>query len=265
MKRFINGDRIDFLDERYYYYGIDEAGKHIFLPSVTYVLDCYPKGIAFRQWLKDVGNEAKVIAQKAAESGSKVHDALERIANGEIISFEKEGYTDYEWKGLLNFIEFFRMFNPKIIKIETKILDNDLGVAGTADLICEIDGETWLIDYKFSNAVHTNYMIQISTYARIIENTLKIKIDRLGILHLKSLSRTLCKEKKQGRGWKLIEPTTFDKRFSREYLDTIFDCVYNIFKLENPKLQPKFETYPSEIHLDSNVEFYMNAKYGNGE
>jgi hypothetical protein len=80
MKKFedIKNKRVHFLDDRFY-----EVEDDVYFPSVTTILGEYPKGPQFETWLKDVGHGAKGIADRAAESGSKVHDAAEKLMNGE--------------------------------------------------------------------------------------------------------------------------------------------------------------------------------------
>ena len=66
--------RIDLLDQRFYCF-TSENGNESYFPSVTEILSIYPKGHGFEQWLKDVGNNASGIADRAAEAGTKIHGA----------------------------------------------------------------------------------------------------------------------------------------------------------------------------------------------
>jgi ribulose-5-phosphate 4-epimerase/fuculose-1-phosphate aldolase len=65
--------RLDFLDSRFYTLNGEQ-----FYPSVTHVLDVYPKGYAFYEWLKSVGNNQDQILQKASDEGTKIHNAIEK-------------------------------------------------------------------------------------------------------------------------------------------------------------------------------------------
>ena len=46
-------EQITFLDSRFY-----RTVSGLFIPSVTTVLDAYPKGAAYFQWIKSVGEDA---------------------------------------------------------------------------------------------------------------------------------------------------------------------------------------------------------------
>ena len=54
-----------------------------YYPSVTNILQFMPKNKYFENWLKDVGHNADIIARRAAEEGTQVHDAAERYLKGE--------------------------------------------------------------------------------------------------------------------------------------------------------------------------------------
>ena len=57
--------QINFLDTRYY----QRNGEYY--PSVTYVLQYFPKNKYFEEWLKNVGHNSDIIARKAADDELK--------------------------------------------------------------------------------------------------------------------------------------------------------------------------------------------------
>ena len=67
--------QITLPDSRYY----RRNGE--FYPSITYVLQAYPKGKYFEDWLKKVGYSAEWIVKKAAEEGTAVHEMIEEYFN----------------------------------------------------------------------------------------------------------------------------------------------------------------------------------------
>ena len=88
--------QITFLDTRFY---LTEAGNYV--PSVTTILDCYPKPPSFYDWLKKVGEDADTIRDEAGERGSTVHKLTERYDEGEeVMLINENGHIDYkllEW------------------------------------------------------------------------------------------------------------------------------------------------------------------------
>ena len=236
MKKEI--EQISFLDDRFYLIGEE------YFPSVTTILGVYPKGQAFNQWLKDVGNSAKIIVERAAESGSKVHNAIEKILSGIELTWDEKIYNEMEWAGICKFMEFYDRFNPDIKAIETTVYSQNHQFAGTMDLLCKIENERWLIDYKFSNAVHPSHFLQLAAYRMAIEEK-NYNIDRMGILWLKAHTKTEGTGKAiQGKGWQLIEP-----KKDYEHLKNIFLSTYKIWMEENPNAKPKNRIYPSILTI----------------
>lgn len=191
--------RIDIDDEHYYF--ID---KDTFAISLTRVLDIgapFPEGL--RNWLRNTdGEESMDYMLMTRDRGSKLHDALERLANG--LELEMKDYgTKYEKDAIVSFIRFFRFLQPINFKTELVVADPALRVAGTLDFIGNadsrrldilleptkyldidetdnfvlkekykdmLDGEPklltkFVIDYKFTGRSAYNHKVQVSAYA----------------------------------------------------------------------------------------------------
>ena len=245
-QQFISDDlkQITFLDERYYKY------NDIYLPSVTFILDVYPKGFGFNQWLKDVGDKATEIANRAAERGSTVHNAIEMlIKNKELRWLDDNGnniYSEEEWVMITRFSDFWNRFKPALIGNEIKVYSVTLGYAGTVDLIVVMNGVTWLLDIKTSNYIHKTHYMQIAAYAKAWNELNENKVYKIGVLWLNSSTRTEGKNGAiQGNGWQLKEPT--------ESIDEIFigfQHTHEIWKLENPDPRPKNVIYSTILKLN---------------
>jgi len=112
---------------------------------------------------------------KAAKSGTDIHKMIENLLDGN----EVEGIED-EPK-LKAFVKFCKDIDFKPLETELTVYDKELGVAGTADAIVEVDDEKWLIDWKTGKGVYLSAKIQISAYKHMIDQD----IDRTFIVHLK--------------------------------------------------------------------------------
>jgi hypothetical protein len=235
--------QITLPDSRYY----RRNGKYY--PSVTYVLGYYPKGKFFENWLKQVGFSADYIVKKAAEEGTQVHELAEAYLNGEELNFlDERGRPQYNpdvWQMFLRFVEFWETFKPTLIETEVHIFSDELKVAGTCDLIVEINGELWLLDLKTSNQIQTVYELQTAVYGQCYEECFGKKIDRYGILWLKSSKRGSKKDKMQGKGWEIVESS----RTFEENID-IFKTVKRLFDLENPTHSPVFTEFRTTAKRD---------------
>ena len=229
-------------DSRYY----RRNGKYY--PSVTHVLSSYPKGKYFEDWLKKVGYSAEWIVKKAAEEGTLVHEMIEDWLNGKEIKFLYDNGNPkmpaHVWQMFLRFVDFWETYNPTLIEAEVHLFSDEIQVAGTCDLVCEIeiDGkmERWIIDFKTSNHLQTTYDLQGAIYAQCWEECYGKKIDRVGVLWLKSKSRGEDKSGKRlkGKNWEVYE----SPRTQEENIE-IFNHVKALFDIENPKPKPYTNTF----------------------
>jgi hypothetical protein len=252
VTRILNVDqeskRVNILDRRYY----QRNGKYY--PSVTSILQFMPKNKFFENWLKDVGHNADIIARKAADEGTQVHEAAENYLKGDKISWINEnGNSNYSlevWKMILRFHDFWSTHKPTLIESEIHLFSDIYQYAGTCDLIVEMNGEIWILDIKTSNSLHTSYDLQLAAYAQAWNEDFAEKVTRAGILWLKSSKRGEDKTNKkiQGKGWELFES-------SRSIEDNLklFDSIHGLYKLEHPNPKPNPEQYPMEVQIDLNI------------
>ena len=227
--------QITLPDARYY----RRNGKYY--PSITYVLSYYPKGKHFEDWLKKVGYSADWIVKKAGEEGTQVHEMIEDYLNGKELNFLVNGqpmYNPLVWQMFLRFVDFWETYKPTLIETEVHIFSDELKIAGTCDMVCEIDGELWIIDFKTSNHLQTTYELQTAVYGKCYEECFGKTADRYGILLLKSSKRVPKECAIQGKGWELYE----SKRTQEENIG-IFNTVKKLFDLENPRHKPSFTEF----------------------
>ena len=232
--------QITMPDSRYY------RRNGNYYPSLTYVLGAYPKGKYFEDWLKKVGYSADYIVKKAAEDGTAVHELCEAYLLGEELNFlNKDGRPAYNpdvWQMFLRFVDFWEEYNPTLLETEVHLFSDELKVAGTCDLIFELDGEIWIVDWKTSNNLQSTYDLQVAVYGKMYEECFGKRPDRFGILWLKSNKRKGAKGKMQGKGWEMHEPSR-----SYEANIDIFKTVKTLFDLENPTHNPIFTEFRTQV------------------
>jgi len=236
--------QITLPDSRYY----RRNGEYY--PSITYVLIVYPKGKHFEDWLKRTGYASDHIAKKAANEGTQVHNMIEDYLNGKEINFldtyNNPKYDINVWEMFLKFVEFWETYKPTLLETEVHLFSDELKVAGTCDLVCEINGELWIIDFKTSNHIHTSYELQAAVYGKCYEECFGVRPQRFGLLWLKSNKRKLNQEKMYGQGWEIVESS----RSYEENLE-IFGHVQALFNLENPSHKPNFLNFKTSAKLES--------------
>lgn len=232
--------QINIFDQRFY------KRNDKFYPSVSTILNYFPKNKFFHDWLRDVGHNSEIIAAKAADEGSQVHNAAEKLILGHEVNWlDDNGTAQYSldvWRMILRFAEFWSRYKPEIIAVEYHLFSDKYEYAGTADLIVKIKDEIWLIDIKTSNSLHTTHELQLGAYASAWNETHDVKITRTGILWLKAATRT--EKELQGKGWQVKIVDNIEKNLE------IFNNIYNIYRLENPNEKPVIMQYPTSIKIE---------------
>ncbi len=228
--------RITTADERWYV-----KGEKTFVPSVTWIAGYYPKGIGFYKWLADKGwDEAEAIKNAAGDKGSKVHYAITDLLKGGKVAIdgqypnpttgEPEEITKEEYECIMSFVGWFNETKPKVIANEVVVFSEGDKYAGTIDLICKIDKQVWVIDFKTGQTVWPEYELQISAYKHGLK---KPGIVKLGILQL-GYQRNKNKYKF----------TEVEDKFE------LFKAAYRIWHNENDGVEPKVRDYPMTLKLN---------------
>jgi hypothetical protein len=140
----------------------------------------------------------KWIVENARQRGSAVHECAEEYLLCGELDFDRiePEYLPY----VENFVNWARTYKPKVLYTEYKMGCEEF--AGTLDLICEIDGQIILVDYKTTSSIDKKSLsVQLEGYNRLAK-LYGIKIDRFMYLHLKK------------DGWVFkditLDPTWFD-------------------------------------------------------
>ena len=225
-------------DERFY--SLIKGDKVIYIPSVTWILDVgYPKGIAFYKWLANKGwDEAEALKASAANKGSKIHKAVEYLMDGKIVKIDSrflnpetgidEELNAQEYEAVMSFVSWFNTSKPEIVKKEFTVFADDETYAGTVDLVCNIDGKLWCIDFKTGQNIWPSYELQLSAYKHALMGEMRLGILQLGYWRNKNKYKF----------------TEVEDRFD------LFKSCYEIWKREMKDVQPLQKDYPLELKLN---------------
>lgn len=250
----VDGERIQFLDSRFY-----RTPSGAFVPSVTTILEAYPKGAQFYEWIKKHGQDSDEIRDEAGRRGSVVHEATEALdLGGELSLMTEDGEPKYrlsEWAMIGRYAEFRERFPARIHAIEAKLASEELGYAGTLDRVMTMpDGRTLLIDIKTSGSVWPSYWLQQAAYHELIHSTGFIAemfpngaVPEIGLAILWLNAKTRGEGKGdaiQGAGWQLVE----QPRPTAELLD-LFRKTQSLWLAENAGSKPKTTTYKLNLKL----------------
>ena len=140
-----------------------------YYPSVTSVIS-FISGKKFADWRARVGNEeANRITKHATTRGTKLHSVFEHYINNE----DYESLSEYQVPLIQLMFKAAKFYLDtridNIYQQETPMYSSRLCLAGTVDLICEVDGELAIVDFKTSAKEKPeewleDYFVQLSAY-----------------------------------------------------------------------------------------------------
>lgn len=173
------------------------------VPSVTWIAGHYPKGIPFYKWLAEKGwDESQAIKNAAGDKGSKVHMAISAILAGEEVRIDskfvnpstekEEELTIDEIDCIKSFVDWRNEVKPESIAWDITVFSDNHNYAGTIDYICKIDGKVYIVDFKTSQSVWTEYELQVSAYKQALieagdKNELNLAILQIGYKRNKAM------------------------------------------------------------------------------
>lgn len=173
------------------------------VPGVTTIIGRFKDSGALMFWAFEQGKlaeQGKISSlydnrDKAADAGSLAHDLIEAAihgANTDALVLQATACLDPDvrekaWNALGQFQAWYRQTGIKILETERPLVSEKWGFGGTFDAIGEIDGKIVLVDWKTSNGVYTDYLIQLAAYKVLIEECTDYRID--GGFHLLRFSK----------------------------------------------------------------------------
>lgn len=151
------------------------------------------------------------VLNRAASRGTAIHNAAENYAKFGIedVPPAYAGYFD-------GFRQWWDDAKPEILATEHKLYHKILRYAGTADLLCIINGKLTLVDYKTSAQVNTKLCaIQLEAYDRALESH-GIKVEDRLILHLSKTGHKAVRFLRSGKCWSVFSALLTIKNYMDE-------------------------------------------------
>lgn len=118
----------------------------------------------------------------AEQLGMSVSALAEAELGIEDVPEEHQGYFQA-------FLDWWRQYNPVVVASEVRLFNNQLGYAGTADLIAYVEDALTLIDYKSTYSVsEMTCGVQLEAYARALAS-MGVEVKAKKILLLQKTGR----------------------------------------------------------------------------
>jgi hypothetical protein len=138
------------------------------------------------------------VSEAAAASGTLAHDAIEWFIKTQSRGLQIADAAAYEWppgidptvllhaqNAYAQFLEWFHQTSVTIQETETGSVSERHKYGGTLDgLGKDAQGRYVLLDWKTSNAIYPDYLIQLAAYALLLEENHGIKVERYYIVRV---------------------------------------------------------------------------------
>jgi len=232
------------LDEERWYFINDVP-----FPSVTWILNYFPKGIGFDIYLAEKVHsweQAKQVLREAGEQGARLHWGMEQYLSGNPLRIDDHPanspypFSAKEWQMILAGVSWVDKYKPTILSIEESVFGCDY--AGTVDLVYKdfVTGEKKILDWKHGKYMYANQKAQQAAYVKAMRLN-GIEVDGFDIIRLGSKHKV---------GYEWFE----SKEEDIKYYYHLFRCAMRFWKDENPKPAPKIIEVPEGLNLEVEPE-----------
>jgi len=193
----------------------NESGKR--LKSVTTIINGnlgWKTGalIGWNLKLVDQGLNPREELKKAGRIGTLTHIMIEEFIKGGAVKLD--GYEPDEISqaktAYYGFYQWFANNNVTFHETEMKLVSEEYQFGGTFDAVCEVNGKLVICDWKTSNAVYDEFLIQLGAYRQLIQENLGYDIRGAILLRLDKEEKGVYEEhhykiKDLNWGWKMFK------------------------------------------------------------
>ena len=142
------------------------------VPSVTTIIGRFKEAGGLIHWAWQLGKEGKdyrEVRDDAANAGTLAHQAVEAFIRGQSFVYPEESeIVQKARKAFGAFIEWAEQTQLKATHTEVSMISEKHKYGGTMDALL-ISGKRSVGDWKSSNALYPEYLVQIAAYGKLWE------------------------------------------------------------------------------------------------
>lgn len=116
----------------------------------------------------------------AADTGTMIHQWIQDYVEGKD---PKMPVNEGMQQAIKNFVEWWTKQDVKVLKAEQKLCSRKLKLAGTADLVCELNGKLTVLDWKTGSGIYPEMLLQMGAYAMMYQEEFKVPVRQLGVVN----------------------------------------------------------------------------------
>lgn len=159
------------------YWSANMAAKHIeatLRPGIS--LD----EVEIKQLAKDALWAHRNTRDGAADMGTWVHQFIQDFVEGKN---PQEAVNPQLSKATKSFKDWYKTINVKNQDCEKRLCSPTLKLAGTVDMICELDGKLTIIDWKTGSGIYPEMLLQMAAYALMYEEEFGQTVEQVGVVN----------------------------------------------------------------------------------
>jgi hypothetical protein len=157
------------------------------VPGVTTIVSRFKDSGGLIRWAYKCGVDGIDIDKardNAAEAGTIAHDMIDAWVHGR--DWEPDVNTSAEMlekaqKGFEGFLSWAASTHLDVVETEVSLVSERHRFGGTIDGIGRLNGQTVLLDWKSSNRIYADYIVQVAAYVKLLE---ECRRDRITGIHL---------------------------------------------------------------------------------
>ena len=145
------------------------------VPSVTEILHAMIHKDSLMYWSNSIGLKGiryGSFMAGASRIGTEAHEAIERF-----IKRKEKTESNVPFMGFLAWYNNLINNGNEVEILGSEVSTSCLWYGGTCDCIIRINGKVYLVDFKTSNHISSNYFLQLGGYKYLIEQELNVIID----------------------------------------------------------------------------------------
>lgn len=116
----------------------------------------------------------------AADAGTMVHQWIQDYVEGKNPKMPvHEGMK----RAIEGFLQWWIQQDVKVVQAEAKLCSPTLMLAGTADLVCYLNGKLTILDWKTGSGIYPEYLLQMGAYADMYEEEFGERVEQVGVIN----------------------------------------------------------------------------------
>lgn len=150
------------------------------VPSVTTILGRFKESGGLIAWAWKLGTEGKdyrSVRDQAADAGTLAHEMIDAYIHQQPMTVDGDGEVVRQARNAFQaYCNWETSSGIKIEWTERQLISEKHKFGGTPDAFGIIDNKPILLDWKTSNSVYSDYLIQLAAYALLIKENYGVDV-----------------------------------------------------------------------------------------